>query len=276
MSHDPLRPPPADSPIGSAFLAHFGLARGAPDAALLERVARAFAQLPYENLTKIIKYCREGSSDAALREPGEVLDDHVRLGTGGTCFSLTALLLHLLRSFGYEARPVLADRRYGPDTHCAALVDLPGGTHLIDPGYLLFKPVPIDAREPRHIVTPFNELVLSPAAGGKLDLATRRQGAETYRLTYKPAGADAAEFMRAWHESFSWDMMRYPLLTRVTDATQRYLQKTHFQERDHAHVARRTIPVDELVSLIAGEFGIARAVAAAALDIVAGREKLDA
>ena len=274
-SHDLLRPPSPDSPLGKAFLARFGLARREPDAAFLEAVARAFGNIPFENLTKIIKYHAEGSADAAMRAPPEVFGDHLRIGSGGTCFSLTALFLFLLRSYGFQAEPVLADRRYGFDTHCAALVTLGGRVHLIDPGYLLFTAVPVGGCDVQRIATPFNEIVLTPREGGKLDLATKQQGSETYRLTFKLPGADATEFMRAWRESFAWDMMRYPVLTRVRDGTQRYLQRTHYQERGRLHVERRAVRLDGLADTIAAEFGIAREVAARALDITARREKLD-
>ena len=47
--------------------------------------------------------------------PAEVLADHEQCGAGGTCFSLTAAFLHLVRSLGWKAEPLLADRRYGCD-----------------------------------------------------------------------------------------------------------------------------------------------------------------
>ncbi len=272
---DLLRPPPPDAPLGQEFLAHFGLARREPDAAFLEAVARAFGNIPFENLTKIIKHHAEGSAEAAMRAPAEVFGDHRRFGAGGTCFSLTALFLFLLRSYGFEARPVLADRRYGPDTHCAALVALGGQTYLVDPGYLLFTPVPVGDSVERRIATPFNEIVLTPRGGGALDLATRQEGAEAYRLTFKLPGADAGEFIHAWRASFGWDMMRYPVLTGVREGTQRYLQRAHYQERGRRGLARRALRLDRLVDTIATEFGIAREIAAKALEITGRREKLD-
>ena len=149
------------SPLSAAFLHHFGLTRPEePDAAFLERLSRSFARLPYENLTKIIKITEEGTPERALRDPNEVLGDHVRLGTGGTCFSLTALLMHLLRAYGYEVRPVLADRPYGADTHCTVLVTLEGTEHLLDPGYLVVRPIPLDGVGTIRVPTPFNDIIL--------------------------------------------------------------------------------------------------------------------
>src|SRR5204863_234100 len=66
---------------------------------------------------KIIKDAEAGGVEEARRTPAEVLADHHALGAGGTCFALTATMLHLVRALGFPAEPILADRRYGADTH---------------------------------------------------------------------------------------------------------------------------------------------------------------
>lgn len=85
------------------FMAHFGLQPGGSSQSSLESIAAAFARLPYENITKIIKYAEAGSPEKARRSPGEVISGHIAWGTGGTCFSLTSALRHLVRSLGWEA-----------------------------------------------------------------------------------------------------------------------------------------------------------------------------
>src|SRR5579871_1983834 len=137
------------------FLAHFRIDPTAQPDLLLRKVATAFAELPYENLTKIIKEAATGRPEAARRGPGEVIGDHIALGTGGTCFSLTATLLHLIRELGWEAQPLLADRPYGPDTHCALAVWIDQQPHLIDPGFLLTEPVPLESTREQTVPTPF-------------------------------------------------------------------------------------------------------------------------
>jgi arylamine N-acetyltransferase len=171
------------------FLRHFGLAADAPPEVLLRRVTSAFAQLPYENLTKILKEASTGSREAARRSPVEVISDHVQLGTGGTCFSLTATLLHLLRELGWQAEPIIADRPYGSDSHCALLVWIEGQPHLVDPGYLITEPIPLPHHQPRRIATSFQDVLLAPQpGGGKLLLQTVQQGQTVPRITFKNFG----------------------------------------------------------------------------------------
>ena len=115
-----------------------------------------------------------------------MLQDFRRWRSGGTCFSLTAALLHLVRSLGLPGEPILADRRYGVDTHCALLVWLDDRPHLLDPGYLIVEPVPLDATTNELVVpTRFNQLHLMPGEADRIELHTAEQGNRRYRLTYK-------------------------------------------------------------------------------------------
>src|ERR1022692_1792165 len=135
MYKHPLLPPEPDSPLLRQFLQAQSIDIALPSVERLTAVARAFSRLPFENLTKIIKDAEAGRVEEARRTPGEVLADHAALGAGGTCFALTATLLYLVRALGFAAEPILADRRYGADTHSALLVWLAGKPHLLDPGY---------------------------------------------------------------------------------------------------------------------------------------------
>ena len=260
---------PQDRELLTAFLQRFRLPADQPPLDLLRAVAAAFTQLPDENLTKIIKQDQEQAAVRARRLPAEVLADHVRFGAGGTCFSLTATLLHLVRALGWEAEPLLADRRYGENTHCALLVWIDGRPHLLDPGYLILNPIPLDTGSTTQIVTEFNELLLTPSADGRrLDLATLSQGQQKHRLTFKTSPADPGEFLHAWDASFDWDMMRYPVLTRVCAGQQLYLQGGRLQTRDRQSVRRENVSAAQLVARIAERFGLAPEIAARALAIL--------
>ena len=275
MSPDPLAPPARDSEAVSLFLGRFGLDRGAPPAKLLRETARAFSRLPYENLTKILKLDREGSAERARRHPQEVVADHIALGAGGTCFSLTAALLHIVRALGFEAQPILADRKYGPNTHCAVVVTIDRRPHLIDPGFLLTEPIPLDGGEVTRIGTAFNEVVLTRKRGGaEIDLHTIQKGNRTYRLSFKPAPADPGEFLKAWDDSFAWDMMRYPLLTRVSGDRQMYLQGRRLQVRSRQDLRRGEIGLEDLAARIHQDFGVDPRLAARAIEVLRRKGEL--
>ncbi len=233
----------------SEYMAHFGIHPDRSPRELLEKVTAAYAALPYENITKIIRKAR--------RSPDEVIHNHIAWGTGGTCFSLTAALMHLVRSLGWEAQYVLADRRYGQNTHCALIVWIEGTPHLVDPGFLIVKPAPLSFDREREIDTGFNRLILSPTGvENKIALSTVRQGAAVYRLTYKTSPADTGEFLKAWDDSFGWDMMRYLLLTRTLETRQIYLRGSHLRISDPDKTERCDIFEEDLISKVAAEFRI--------------------
>jgi hypothetical protein len=178
-----------------------------------------------------------------------------------------------VRALGWQAEPILADRRYGPDTHSALLVWIGGRPHLLDPGYLIVQPLPLPTAGEVTVATPFNQLVLAAQNhGAKVELHTIQDRQKTYRLTFKTAPADTGQFLHAWDVSFDQDMMRYPVLSRVAGGQQLYLQKNHLLIRSRAASARTELPPDRLIQDIARQFGIAPEIADRALDILKKRE----
>lgn len=266
---DPLEQPGSASEVLRVFLDRFPIDPRLPPADLLRQVASAFSGIPYENLTKIIKEDREGAAERARRAPLEVISDHLSRGAGGTCFSLTAALLHLLRALGFAAEPVLADRSYGPNTHCALWVWVDGRPCLLDPGFLIVEPVALPRDGPVRLSTPFNEVILKPRrGGGGVELHTVQEGRTVHRLTFKAGPADRGEFLKAWEESFDWDMMNYPLLTRVRGGAQLYLHERRLLVRRREGVKVIEIAPEELPARIAEEFGLDPAIPARALEIL--------
>lgn len=238
----------------------------------LRALLAGFSRIPYENLSKIVKLERSGSVEAARRTPIEVLREHGSLGAGGTCFSLTFTLLELVRSLGFRAEPILADRHYGADTHSALLVWLDGRAHVVDPGFLIVDPIPVETSRETHVRTAFNELLLQPRQGGeRLALHTLSGKQRSERLTFKLDPVDPAQFLRAWDASFGWDMMRYPVLTRVDEQEHLYLQARRLQRRGAGGVEREELDPIHLARTIRERFGVSEQLAHRALELLARR-----
>jgi arylamine N-acetyltransferase len=259
----------ADMNALADFMRHYGIRSGESPRQVLGSVVNAFAGLPYENITKIIRRAESVNTIQARRYPDEVIRDHIRWGTGGTCFSLTSALLYLLRSLGWETQYILADRRYGQDTHCALLVWIEGVPHLLDPGFLIVNPIPMPHGCDHQIDTGFNRIVLAPDGNSEnISLCTVRQGIKTYRLTYKTSPVDTGEFFRAWDASFGWKMMRYPLLTRTSSSGQIYVKGTRIQVSGNNALVRQEVGMEDLAARIASEFRIHPSIVARAISIL--------
>ncbi len=108
----------ADDRVAEAFLDHFDLRPRARDRQTLEAIGAAFARLPYENLSKVLRKHDEqteqtGGASARRRLPQRVFDEHLALGAGGTCFALTRLFSAVLTRLGYRSRVALCDTSRG-------------------------------------------------------------------------------------------------------------------------------------------------------------------
>ncbi len=272
MAINPLVLPSSDSTLLAEYTKYFSLSISGSPRPALSKVVHAFNNIPYENLSKVVRAAGASHPNAGMEGPAEILAGHYRWGTGGTCFSLTATLLHLVRSLGFRAEPILADRFYGPDTHCALCVWIDDAPHLLDPGFLISEPVPLFSNTTQHLETAFNRLILVGGNNGEtLELRTADQNGEKRRLTYRTAPVDDVEFLAAWEKSFSWDMMHYPILTQVREGRQIYIQKDRIMMRDRQSVSRTVLDHDEMAAWISRHFGIALQVVQAAFDILAGK-----
>jgi len=190
----------------------------------IKRVCSAFCRLPYENLTKI-DIVEQSDGKAQKRYPDRVLSDFFEHGSGGTCFSLTATLIELLNAVHITAHPMLADRHYGPDTHCAVLIQLEDIFYLVDPGYLIFQPIRIPIAGSVRYPGLFNTVELTASEDGKkIALHTILNNDRRYRMSYKLAPVDNEKFEKAWEDSFLFEMMSYPVLTLIKDNKYIYLQ----------------------------------------------------
>jgi len=89
---------------------------------------------------------------------------------------------------------------------------------LCDPGYLLFAPVKVPRETPSSFDNGFNRVELRPLCGGtKLELFTIVKGNRKLRLTFKMEPVADAAFGKAWEQSFAFEMMSYPVLTRTAN-----------------------------------------------------------
>ncbi len=235
----------------------------------VEAVARLFSTIPYENLTKIIKSDVLVNARSALRYPDELLNDWIRWGTGGTCFSLTAAMVAVYNCMDIEAHPVLADRHYGVNTHCALAVVLPDGVYLLDPGFLLYHPVIFPTLTPVSVNTGYNIIELIPKENGsRIEMYTIVKGSRKMRLLYKSAFIDAVQFEKAWESSFAWEMMNYPVLTRVSASQHIYLQGDALSVRNAERTNRQKMTTDEQFKFISGTMGINPEITRKALEIL--------
>ncbi|MCF0223432.1 MAG: hypothetical protein HUK20_04120 [Fibrobacter sp.] len=220
------------------------------------------SKVTYENLTKIIRLDKTGSSSAAQKLDDSFQNDVDAWMGGGTCFSMTWYLYQSLRDMGLNPRLVMGHKRRERNIHCALV--LPDETlgesttllqknapfakeYLFDPGYLIFEPLPIPQPPPfgsGESVFPLvpNCVRLVRTAVDAMELwtggALRENGTLTapmkLRFDYPLEGVSVEEFKLHWNESFYREMMSYPVLNRLDreKGVQYYYQKGNLVTRD--------------------------------------------
>lgn len=258
-------------PLLQDLLIHRGFPVDTSRDLLLKHTLEAFSRIPYENLTKIIR-SKESPGSRHKETPAELIHGYIQSGTGGTCFPLTRTLVYLLNSLGYEAHPILADRRYGCDTHCAVIVRLEQKEwELIDPGYLIFSPCKLPKAGNVRYELPLTGIELrAHATQEKIDLYTTSTAATgeltfKYRLTYKTTPVDTSELLTAWDRSFNWEMMHYPIVSSLLGDTQLYLQKNALLVRSKTDTSRTVLSPSQIIQEMASKLSISEEIVRRAL-----------
>lgn len=215
---------------GNEFLSFYAISPKLPDVDYLQQILAAYTNLPYENVSKIIKLNNHFTSEDRIRLPDEVIADHEQFRLGGTCFSLTFYLQAILLHQGFSCYPVLADMRNLPNVHCALVVIMSGKKYLIDPGYLLTRPMQISKDNPRLYRTEHTGVELRfDREEERFHLYTfdRSQYKWRYRFLDQPAAPE--QFLKYWHESFYKGTMHGIVLTKINPDGMIYMHNDYMR-----------------------------------------------
>jgi arylamine N-acetyltransferase len=255
------------------LLGHAGEEPGPPCPGHLERLCRLFARFPYENVTKIICRGTDLSAVPRCRGPQEVVDGFLQSGAGGTCFSLTNLFLQVLADCGYQAVPFLAHMGRRENVHCGLIVRLIGGGRaLVDPGYLVDRPLPLAPGRGEHRTG--SARILLEGDGERYRLSTLTAGVWKERYRFEDRAPGAGEFLTAWRSSFTGPGMNQLCLTRGIDGGYVYLHGRHLRRVTGEHKQVRKLGRDDSVS-VAEPFGIDPLLVDRALEVLLSLRRED-
>ncbi len=209
----------------------YRLSKAEPGLDLLQKLVETFVRVPYENISKIIKLSGHLEDEDQIRLPEEVVEDHLRHGLGGTCFSLSYTLQAMLTHNGFSCYPVMADMRAGRNIHCGLVVLVGGGKYLVDPGYLLGRPVELDPRCAISFQNEFSRIELHfHREDGAYHLYTLNGLEQRWRYCFSDSPAEPAVFLKHWQDSFHKNAMHGICLNRVTSKGLVYVRKRFMRE----------------------------------------------
>ena len=215
-----------------SFLDYYRLQRQTPNLSFLQKILESFAQIPYENISKIVKLSQNwGGQTERIRLPGEVIEDHISSKLGGTCFSLTFFLQSILVHHGFDCYPVMADMRAGRNIHCGLIVIFDAVQYLVDPGYLLTQPMKINSQKPKLHRSEFAGIELRyDRRHDSYDLFTFNKHETKWRYRLQDRAVHPSEFLEHWLASFGWNSMHGICLTKVMPGGIVYVHKNFMRE----------------------------------------------
>jgi len=227
------------------FERHFGLIRGRSARDDLRLLLRHYSRIPYENLSKIIKVARYQELEEKFRLPLEVIQDHIEHRLGGTCFSLTYFLEQILRCWGYPCYKTMAHMAAGENIHCVIVAEVGGESCLVDPGYLLWEPLPLSRGGPQVLSAPQGRLELRyDGRGEEYHLFTCNARGRKWRYRFRPCPVSEEEFRRHWVASFSRPTLHDILLNRLTEQGLLYIRGHHLRLTSLAEERKENIRRD--------------------------------
>lgn len=251
------------SDAAADLLDRYGVRRRGGIETLLEDVASVFSHLPYENLTKLLRKYEARGTDR-LRLPAQVVAEHLEQGAGGTCFSLSALFGRALDLYEVPVYPVLAQMRTQRALHCGLVTQVGEERFLVDPGYLVCRPVRLVPGGVSRVETETGLVELRGAPDGRTyDLVAGGR----WRYRFRDESIETGRFVELWQDSFDWVMMHQVHLSRAVEGG--YLYVHGHRMRIQGPDGKRNVNIRKRqAEALAEYFGIHEDLARRALEVI--------
>ncbi|MDR2581244.1 MAG: hypothetical protein LBC85_09665 [Fibromonadaceae bacterium] len=197
----------------------------------------------YENLTKILRADEDG---------------------GNTCFGLTMRLYNELVKLGYAPKLLLGHKKFVKNAHCALTIIDKGIELFLDPGYLIFDPLPVPPNIPQLNKSTFPlqpNWVRLERDGENLSLWTGVANEPAkFRFYFPLPGVSMQEFNLAWEESYEGESMKYLVLNKLDKKTssQYYYQNGKLLLRTPSGASRQEIAPAQRPELLHSIFGVSK------------------
>ncbi len=207
-----------------AFLEQFQFRGTQPSLEHIAAISRYFSRLPYENISKILKRDQSPKTQR-LRLPDEVTSDHFAWHAGGTCFSLSYFLCGIYTILGYDAHPLICHLNWGKNTHSAIAIQFAGARYLVDPGYMIFRPLPLRKSNIEAQLSAETGLSLRfDPVKDEYAVYTYRKGQYVRRYRFSDHLVAWEQFAEFWENSFRLPGMDDITLTRVEGLEMLFVQ----------------------------------------------------
>jgi len=228
----------------------------------INALLRDFSDIPYENLSKILRLSLERHQRP--RSPETLISEFLQHGRGGTCFSLNYAVMKSLRLNGYPAWPVSVHTGRNSFPHYAVIFSLRDQSYLVDPGYLLYTPLCLKDKGSDYGTNGVLDYELSKQNGEyilySLDSRNRKK-----RYTFAPEPVSDRLFIHHWIRSF--DYISALVASSIVDNSILYINDDYVRFTD-AHSVQKSYDIDKANRYLSQYFGFTQE------EILATRKKI--
>ena len=164
-----------DDPLVTVVLNYLQVPPQTPSLAYLDQLMTAYTRrVPWESASRIAKRSITANLVDCPRFEQEFWQSAIANGTGGTCFESNNAFFWLLQALGFDAYLTINDMRDQIGVHTAIIVRIDGEQYLVDAGFPVHLPLPLNPRKPTFRTTPHHNFFAFP---GKTS-----DGATYYRI----------------------------------------------------------------------------------------------
>lgn len=164
-----------DSALVSAILDHLGLPEAKPSSDYLDALMTTYTRrVPWESAARIYKRARTAETEACPRWPEEFWHDNLTHGTGGTCFESNYAFYTLLRSLGFDGYLTINNMGETVGCHTAIIISVDGARWMVDAGFPVHLPVPLDSTRKSYRQTRYHMYTASPNGHGYYEIERDR------------------------------------------------------------------------------------------------------
>jgi N-hydroxyarylamine O-acetyltransferase len=233
-------------------------------------IHRHLAGIPFENVSKLLIYDREGTG--AVVSPSEFLDGIEFSDLGGTCYTLNSFFAALLRDLGYDAHLLGADMS-APDVHTSIRVLLGDARYHVDVGFAapFREPLRLD-RLPVRIDEGDNRYLFEPVAGGsgyRMSMVSREKAGPAYVVHDPPRAREFFDPVVLKSFSLRSEFMRRLRISRIFETySLDLIGRTVYRHEHGQTMATQLRGMEELKTAVHEQFRMPRCPVERAVAIV--------
>lgn len=128
-----------------------------PSIDFLQRLQTAYCRsVPWESVSRILRKEKLKDPKKCVKLENDFWKDAIVLGTGGTCYESNLAFEFLLKSLGFETYLTINKIEDKSSLHSAIIVKFDSIKYIVDIGYPLYSPIPIDKN--KVTVTQLNQI----------------------------------------------------------------------------------------------------------------------